>query len=390
MDTAGSSSGIEVVDSAAEPFELSQDGSSLAIPERLLSDYLEMLLLAAMIIVGAPLNAMTLMRLVNSLRKSKGSGKTKQEATRVSFIWLKIHLTVIDLIVILLYCPAHIGWLISYTWKGGEFLCVAVQYSWDFCFHLMSFGVVGIAVDRVRTVYRLMNISTNAMDLHAPRKQLKFVRRLIIFCYVAAALFSVPQWFVWTTIEMTTWSQCTTIWHRQRAIQYMNNEEITESFQGERLYSIFHLFTVFWVPFIVLFAAYLYIVVFLFCYSIRPTITVDDPSGLLRVNNNDSDSADGENMHLWPNTRTPPWNGSIRSGSQTIPAWRLEMRSKMFRTTVYVIAAYLICWMPYNVMAMATFFDSELQTFVSMHLELLRVCVLLNTLLNPFIYMNRD
>ncbi|KAI6241844.1 Gonadotropin-releasing hormone receptor [Aphelenchoides fujianensis] len=340
METASSSSGFDPdVQAASEPFELSQDGSSLAIPERLLADYLEMLLLAAMIIIGAPLNAMTLMRLLNSLRKSKGSGKTK--------------------------------------------------YSWDFCFHLMSFGVVGIAVDRLRTVYRLMNMSTNT-DIQTPRKQLNFVRRLIIFCYAAAALFSVPQWFVWTTIDMESWSQCTTIWHKLRAIQYLHNQKITESFEGERLYSIFHLFTVFWFPFIVLFAAYLYIVVFLFCYSIRPAVNAEEPAGLLRVNNNDSDSGDGENMHLWPNGSTPPtaWNGSIRSGSQsTIPAWRLEMRSKMFRTTVYVIAAYLVCWMPYNVMAVATFFSSQVQTFVSMHLELLRVCVLLNTVLNPFIYM---
>lgn len=73
-----------------------------------------------------------------------------------------------------------------------------------------------------------------------------------------------------------------------------------------------------------------------------------------------------------------------------MPAWRVEMRSKMFRTTVYVIAAYLACWMPYNVLSLATFFSGELQILISMHLELLRVCVLLNTLLNPFIYGIRE
>jgi hypothetical protein len=73
-----------------------------------------------------------------------------------------------------------------------------------------------------------------------------------------------------------------------------------------------------------------------------------------------------------------------------VPAWRLEMRSKMFRTTVYVIAAYLICWMPYNVLALATFVSQDLQIIISMHLELLRVFVLFNTVLNPFIYGFRD
>lgn len=62
------------------------------------------------------------------------------------------------------------------------------------------------------------------------------------------------------------------------------------------------------------------------------------------------------------------------------------MRSKMFTTTCQVIAAYLICWMPYNVLSLATFFAGDLQIIISTHLELLRVCVLLNTMLNPFIY----
>lgn len=86
-------------------------------------------------------------------------------------------------------------------------------------------------------------------------------------------------------------------------------------------------------------------------------------------------------------------NGSVRSSGiahGAVPAWRLEMRSRMFRTTVYVIAAYLICWMPYNVLALAKFVSGELQVVISIHLELLRACVLLNTVLNPFIYGFRD
>uniref|UniRef100_A0A183BTA6 G_PROTEIN_RECEP_F1_2 domain-containing protein n=1 Tax=Globodera pallida TaxID=36090 RepID=A0A183BTA6_GLOPA len=74
------------------------------------------------------------------------------------------------------------------------------------------------------------------------------------------------------------------------------------------------------------------------------------------------------------------------SSTNNAPAWRLEMRSRIFRTTVHVIAAYLICWLPYNVLALATFFSKQLQITITVHLELLRICVLLNALLNPFIY----
>ncbi|CAD5234924.1 unnamed protein product [Bursaphelenchus xylophilus] len=379
---------------AEQPFEMGQDGD-LVVPERLISDWIEMALLGMMITIGAPLNAMTLFRLERQLRKQKSSARTKQEAARTSFTWLKIHLTVIDLIVILIYCPSHIGWLISYTWNGGEFMCKAVQYAWDFCFHLMSFGVVGIAVDRLRTVYRLMHMEKNGQRSSIrPNDQLRFVRRLIMFCYMGAAMFSVPQWFVWTTVDMKTWSQCTTIWHKLRALQYLHNQEIAESYIGERLYTMFHLLTVFWFPFIILFVAYLYIVVYLFCYSLRPYSISTGPGTLFRMG---SETDSNLNLNLWQNAGTPPnscLNGSTKTSLTTTPtqapAWRTEMRSKMFRTTVYVIAAYLICWMPYNVLALATFFSGELQILISMHLELIRVCVLLNTVLNPFIYGFRD
>ena len=52
-------------------------------------------------------------------------------------------------------------------------------------------------------------------------------QRLILISYVGAAIVSVPQWFVWTTIDMHTWSQCTTIWHKIRAIEYIQGDEPT-------------------------------------------------------------------------------------------------------------------------------------------------------------------
>lgn len=56
---------------------------------------------------------------------------SQQEVTRTNFLWLKLHLTVVDLLVIACYCPSHIAWLIGYTWSAGTFLCKAMQYSWS-------------------------------------------------------------------------------------------------------------------------------------------------------------------------------------------------------------------------------------------------------------------
>uniref|UniRef100_A0A915DDY9 G-protein coupled receptors family 1 profile domain-containing protein n=1 Tax=Ditylenchus dipsaci TaxID=166011 RepID=A0A915DDY9_9BILA len=181
---------------------------------------------------------------------------------------------------------------------------------------------------------------------------------------------------------MKTWSQCTTVWHKLRALQYLEEQEFTENFDGERVYTSVHLMTVFWVPFLILFLAY-FTLLFTFLEKPRANSLLDPTA---------SDGS-GENVSLWQNGASstptlPIRNGSIKSGGMlgVVPAWRVEMRSRMFRTTVNVIAAYLICWMPYNVLSLATFFSGDLQIMISTHLGTLRVCVLLNTLLNPFLY----
>lgn len=52
-----------------------------------------------------------------------------------------------------------------------------------------------------------------------------------------------------------------------------------------------------------------------------------------------------------------------------------------------MISDYWIIWsLNPSVLALATFFSKQLQITISVQLELLRICVLLNALLNPFIY----
>ncbi|KAL3103207.1 hypothetical protein niasHS_002393 [Heterodera schachtii] len=451
-------------------FELDERGE-IARPEMLLTDWVELVLLAVLLLLGLPLNIVALAKQLGGrsslFNPRKTSRVSRQEVTRTNFLWLKLHLTVVDLLVIACYCPSHIAWLIGYTWSAGTFLCKAMQYSWDFCFHLMSFGVVSIALDRLRTVYGLMRMERTGR-ISRPSQQMLFVRRLIIWCYLGAALVSLPQWFVWTTIDLKDWSQCTTIWHKLRVLEFLDRKESTESFIGERLYTAVHLATVFWLPFVVILAAYVYIVLFLFFYSLRPLSSrrfsspssasfcshpstlsprlcpsADNPSRSEQRNKNKGKSNrklldKSRRMRLllaplkdttaecrsWPTSALSlspagtsasfcaieatsvggsaatdasfPQHGSAQCNfcpnsyssphSNSVPAWRLEMRSRIFRTTVHVISAYLICWLPYNILALATFFSKQLQITISVHLELLRICVLLNALLNPFIY----
>uniref|UniRef100_A0A914XUT9 G-protein coupled receptors family 1 profile domain-containing protein n=1 Tax=Panagrolaimus superbus TaxID=310955 RepID=A0A914XUT9_9BILA len=112
----------------AEPYSLDENGN-LAIPSITTTDYIEMVVLVFLLIFGIPLNAFVLKRLLNAWNDGKGSARTKQEG-RSTFLWLKIQLTLVDLILILCYCPSKLIWLISYQWYYGDLLCKLVQYSW--------------------------------------------------------------------------------------------------------------------------------------------------------------------------------------------------------------------------------------------------------------------
>uniref|UniRef100_A0A183CIC7 G_PROTEIN_RECEP_F1_2 domain-containing protein n=1 Tax=Globodera pallida TaxID=36090 RepID=A0A183CIC7_GLOPA len=124
-------------------FELDERGE-IARPEMLLTDWIELVLLAVLLLLGLPLNIVALSKQLSGrtspslFNPRKTSRISRQEVTRTNFHWLKLHLTIMDLLVIACYCPSHIAWLIGYTWSAGPILCKAMQYSWDFCFHLVG------------------------------------------------------------------------------------------------------------------------------------------------------------------------------------------------------------------------------------------------------------
>jgi len=368
----------------AVPYALDENGN-LAVPSIMITDYIEMIVLVFLLLFGLPLNGFVLKRLIQAWNDGTNLNRQKQEGARSTFLWLKIQLTLVDLILILCYCPSKLIWLISYQWYYGEILCKVVQYSWLFSSHLMSFAIVCIALDRVRTVYRLMHIEKNGKVPGNGASQLTFVKRLIITSYIVSAVLSLPQFYVWTVIKGENLSQCTTIWHYERASNYQQNPEETEMevYPWERFYTLCHLLTVFWIPFLMLVCAYFYIVMYLFLYSLRP-YSVATGSPRLIKHNCEVDSND--NLSIW-NNQALISRGSIKSEALgTVPAWRIEMRSKMFHTSIQVIFAYLICWMPYNILAMAIFLHTEAQILISTHAEVLRIFIILNTVINPFIY----
>lgn len=70
----------------------------------------------------------------------------------------------------------------------------------------------------------------------------------------------------------------------------------------------------------------------------------------------------------------------------TIPAGIQLVRKKTFRTSMMLIFAYLLFWLPYNTMALWWFIDTDGYRQFGISLKFLNVLIVLNSVVNPFIY----
>ncbi len=72
----------------------------------------------------------------------------------------------------------------------------------------------------------------------------------------------------------------------------------------------------------------------------------------------------------------------------TLPQWRLQMRSKMFKTASLIVITYILCWLPYNLLTLLRLFGivpDVVNQYADMF-DLLHRAVLLVVVLNPFLY----
>lgn len=75
-------------------------------------------------------------------------------------------------------------------------------------------------------------------------------------------------------------------------------------------------------------------------------------------------------------TVSPPPSSSDRIGSDDrvhvimthadsqqrvkVPAWRRQLRSRVFRTTLLVVIVHVVCWLPYNLFALSLYVNKDL------------------------------
>uniref|UniRef100_A0A158R4K6 G_PROTEIN_RECEP_F1_2 domain-containing protein n=1 Tax=Syphacia muris TaxID=451379 RepID=A0A158R4K6_9BILA len=365
----------------SETFETTADGQ-LKKPSRLNSDYIDSVVLLLVLLIGVPLNVIALIRLWKQYMASKVGSRGADE-TRSCYLMLKIQLTVVDLILLISYIPPKLLWLYYYEWPFGTVACKGVVYLWMFSHHLMSFAIMIIAIDRAKTVWDLMKMKIKGR-MPSAKVKIKCIKMMITLSYIMAALFSLPQWFVWSSYMFGNWSQCTTMWQAAKARDFTEKKEDWKYFfQWETIYSIVHLFSMFWIPFLIVIISYACIMVSLCYYSsassngvvtTQTTQDCDERTQILMENGTkiDESATDGEKSH-----------GKIR----IIPTWQTTMRSRLCHTSAQVILAYLVCWLPYNLMQISGYISTELGIFLSVRFDsIFKLFVLFNTLFNPFIY----
>ncbi|CAJ0925416.1 unnamed protein product, partial [Mesorhabditis belari] len=438
-----SSSIYETLRNETNPSEDQQ--KEMEIPSALTADYIEMIYLCFVIIVGTPSNCFILRRLCQDLKR------TPKDSVKAGFLILKINLNISDLLLLCILAFGKLLWLLMYQWPWGSALCKLYNFGSMVSLYISSNIVVCIALDRLRNVLGASKLrrgkGANGSVVHL----------LLIGSWFLAILWSIPQLIVWDVQEVVPgFSQCTDIWMiKKHLIHFGRAKESDYGFLYSTVmssaYDISHLFFVFWGPLIVLIKCYVIIAIRLVKYSrrapgqpspmIRPDMT-SGPSGVeqsislhqfetasttVSIDRHSTPRISGirrsfdryservpspglrsssrlgsalpftkyfhRNGHSMDNIfskddGTPPKKMSRVSDtlSGKVPAWRRQLRSKVFRTTLLVVIAHFLFWFPYNFLAIMNYINENLYHELSENANIFKDMQLLITLINPFLY----
>ncbi|KAK0405425.1 hypothetical protein QR680_017985 [Steinernema hermaphroditum] len=233
-------------------------------PAHLLNDYIEMIFLGLVVIVGMPLNVFVLKKLLEEKKR------TPKDCVKGCFILLKIHLNISDILILLTQALGKFTWIATYQWIFGDLLCRFFNFSNMFSLYLSSNIVICIAFDRLRNVIF-------ANKLRRGKHTVTTMRIVISIAWALAAMWSLPQLYVWNTIDVYPnypggWVQCTDMWTIDRFLHGIDVAKHRKNLLSEttqNVYNISHLVLVFFGPVALLALSYAIILGRLMHYSYK-------------------------------------------------------------------------------------------------------------------------
>ncbi|CAB3405940.1 unnamed protein product [Caenorhabditis bovis] len=370
-------------------------------PEPITSDYVEMLTLVFMFIIGAPLNLGAFTQL-----------HERPISTRLDL--LKRSLNYSDLLILFIYVPSRACWLLTYDWRGGDLLCKIVKMMHNLAFQSSSNVIVCIAVDRFLSV-----VSTSH---HLPNRAVRRTKMMLIAAWVIAFIISCPQLFIWQdylAIPEYNWSQCLQIWEIARH----TNTTAKIDFDAETWYSVLHICFVFWIPAVVILLSYIVVLSWVWMNS-RPSIRTTCLSGANTISGCDTVDTVLSRASEWnplksfsrhvsvkeplekaiatakiivsdetevPLNQRPSLSPSeasavMRNGVHTSSSYTANLnRSRALRVSLLVVA-YIVCWLPYNLISLIHIVDSKLFENHINQFHFAHQFIILNSVVNPYLY----
>ncbi|VDM55970.1 unnamed protein product [Angiostrongylus costaricensis] len=379
-------------------------------PEPIFSDYLEMTTLVLMFIIGAPLNLAAYTQLA-------------ERPTTSRLDLLKRHLNYSDLLVIFVYVPSRACWLLTYDWRGGDVLCRVVKMMHTVAFQSSSNVIVCIALDRLFSVF--------SVTRHSPEKANQRIRILLAGAWTTAIIIALPQLIVWRNyvpFQHINWSQCLQIWEITR---HENPVMKHEAFNAEAWYSIVHIGLIFWIPTIIIVVSFQFSIcqsekrtsremsqhrkgnlLIQMCYVMvlswvfinsRPSISRGgNRTGSLQTGCETVDTiitrtsapprivvSDESTLHLTTRPSIVSSEGSaiVRTSVHNSQSYHASVnRSRAVRVSFLLVAAYIICWLPYNLLSLVHIIDKQLFKNSFNKFYFLHEFMVFNSVVNPYLY----
>ncbi|XGW04310.1 hypothetical protein V3C99_015460 [Haemonchus contortus] len=323
------------------------------------SDYVQMTLFFLFMIVGLPVNLSTFLYMLRRYRHAKSF-----------LLLLHINLNISDMLVLGIYVPGLIGWLISLEWRGGAALCKVMRFIDAFVLAISSNIMVCIALYRLYALRYPLWTSTIGRGR---------VSRMLLLAWSVAVITMLPQFYVWREVDFGNFRQCVTIWAEKINLGSNETKMTDEDFALMKIYGIQNACVTFYIPLIILVICYVLIL-----KDVYKTLNASEPeiSSAWTM----SDLSRHLTLSKRPSKRecesaAPPTMRAVR-GQEKLS--RAKVRS--LRITLLLILVYVVTWLPNNLLSwwMVISFDSyrdhQDATFP------LAFLVVLNSVINPFIY----
>jgi len=280
------------------------------------------------------------------------------------------HLNFSDLLVLWVYSPCRIGMKLFQHWYAGVLFCKVIMFFEALPFYISSNIIVCIAVDKVLS-YR--------GGWHSSRQ--KRVRNLLTIGWIIALFTSAPQlWWYSVYNDANNKPVCVDAHFVFRTwsfglldnATFFNYTETTGTDwdfidQFSYIYHVFHLMMIFWAPLLLI----------CFCYGWLVVVIATKPKYQIVMGRQGSAKAiAGKNDHQYLQQH------GIAKETRYTPA--AATRTKVIRTAALLVILYVVCWIPYNLISLWSFWNST-GSHPTM-LMFLHQLIVFNSVINPYIY----